>query len=383
MKTLALAALFLSAPVWSSGKKSPEAVIADSTGLADKMQADLAKEEEIREQEMESYWDAQPEAEPVVAGQLLAGLKKIPWPDPRPVPKEKYLERPEVRAGELTDEEADPLLAGTAKKEKESAEELEAARRASDMSRYGLWLENFGFFQRAINACESGRTSGAERVKVLESAQTFVKEDVPLFYLAETVDSSDRPLEGLEARVKILLPELYKRGEYIPDYRSMLWAERVGGRLAGGMSGVTEAEKRRYYKIIARVRKFDPRAPQTEAAGGAVLASAPVAGAAKDAKWEQFLRDLAGQCNKTISTLSFSSDPSRHKDTGDKVEQAIRKMLASFPPGWEKYPRARWAHGWFSGALDRAGKAQDPTGRAMEIFKALDKYEAGLGPAGE
>ncbi|MDO8804829.1 MAG: hypothetical protein Q7R35_10380 [Elusimicrobiota bacterium] len=329
--------------------------------------------------EFPDYWDAQPEAEPVVSGQLLSKLKAIPWPDPRPVPKEKYLERPVVKARELTEEEGDPLLAGLAKKEAEAGSELKDAQRESDMARYGLWMENFGFYQRMINACEGGRTSGAERVKVLEGAQVFIKEGVPRFYLAETVDSSARPLDGLEERVKLLIPQLYKQGQYIPDYRSRLWAERIGGQLAGGMSGVTGTEKQRYYKIIARIRDFDPRVPQAEAAGGAALAAAPAAGAAGDAKWEDFLQGLSVQCRKIISTINFSVPPEQQKAAGEKIEQDMRRLLASFPAGWQKYPRAKWAHSWFAGALERSGKAADPGARGLEIFNALDKYEAGLG----
>ena len=384
MKTLMLAALFLSAPAWAAKKKSAEAAIAEAMKQADAIPAQLALEEEARKQEMYDYWDAWPEAEPVVPGQLLSKLKKTPWPDPRPVPKEKYLERPEVKARELTEEEGDPLLAGLGKKEAEVKNELEAAQQESDEARYGLWMENFGFFQRSINACEGGRTGGAERVKILEAALVFLKEGEPRFYLRPATEKAAGSLEGLEARVKQLIPQLYKQGQYIPDYRSMLWAEQTGGQLAGGLSGVSALEKQRYYKIIGRIRDFDPRAPQAEAAGGGALAGAPAAGAAKDAKWEQFLTGLAGQCNKTISGLNLATaQPSQYKEIGDRAEQALRKMLASFPPGWQKYPRAKWAHLWFSSALEKAGKGADPAARGMAIFKSLDSYEAGLGPERE
>ena len=119
MKTLLLAALLLAAPAWAAKKKSAEAAIAEAMKQADAIPARLAREEEARKQEMYDYWDAWPEAEPVVPGQLLSKLKKTPWPDPRPVPKEKYLERPEVKARELTEEEGDPLLAGLGKKKSE------------------------------------------------------------------------------------------------------------------------------------------------------------------------------------------------------------------------------------------------------------------------
>lgn len=389
MKTNALfltviALSLAAAPAWSAKKKSMEQIIEEGKKAADNMQAELAQEEEARKQALADYWDAQPEAETVVAGQLLEKLKKLPWPDPRPVPKEKYLERPSVKARELTEEEADPLLAGLGKKEKEIKSGLEAAQQESDAARYGLWMENFGFFQRAINACESGGTAGAERVKILEGALVFIKEGEPRFYLRETTEKAAGALDGLAARVKQLIPDLYARGEYAPDYRAMLWAEQTGGQLAGGLSDIGEKEKRRFYKIIKRIRDFDPRAPQAEAEGGGTLTGAPAAGAAKDAKWEEFLRSLTGQCNKTLSGLNLmAAQPSQYKELGDKVEQALRKMLVSFPAGWQKYPRAKWAHGWFSSALDKAGKGADPQSRGMALFKALDGYEAGLGPEQE
>lgn len=390
------------APAWSAKKKSVEQVIEEGKKAADNMQAELAAGEEAGKQEMYAYWDALPAAEPVVPGQLLSKLKTLPWPDPRPVPKEKYLERPVVKARELTEEEGDPLLAGLAKKEDEVKNELEAAQRESDEARYGLWLENLGFFRRGVSSCEAGDTAGAERVKLLEAARVFIKEGVPRFYLKETTekpaakdfggmqigkaggkekaDAGD--LKALEKRVTLLVSSLYRDGEYIPDYRSMLWAEQAGGKLAAGLSGISEKEKQRYYKIIARIRDFDPRAPQAEAAGGGALAGAPAGGAARDAKWEQFLQGLVGQCNKTISGLNLATaQPSQYKELGDRAEQALRKMLASFPPGWQKYPRAKWAHNWFSSALDKA--AADPAARGMAIFKALDSYEAGLGPERE
>ena len=403
MKTLILAVLFLAAPAWAAKKKSAEAAIADAMKQADAIPAQLAKDEEARKKEMTDYWDAQPEAEPVVPGQLFSKLKKTPWPDPRPVPKEKYLERPVVKARELTEEEGDPLLAGLGKKEDEVKNELEAAQKESDEARYDLWLRNFVFFRNALDSCEAGGTGGAERVKLLEGAQVFIREGLPRFYLKETTEKpAGKDLDGfqhagaglkkekadagdlkaLEARVKRLVASLYGKGEYIPDSRSMLWAEQMGGQLAGGLSGVGAPDKRRYYKIIERVRNFDPRAPQAEAAGGGALAGAPAAGAARDVNWEQFLAGLAAQCNKTISGLNLASaQPSQYKELGDKAEQALRKMLASFPAGWQKYPRAKWAHDWFSSPLEKS--VTDPAARGMAVFKALDSYEAGLGAGGD
>ncbi len=405
MKTLTLIALFLAAPAWSGGEKSAEASISDAMKQADAIPAQLAREEEARKQEMLAYWDVQSEAEPVVPGQLLSKLKTIPWPDPRPVPKEKYLERPVVKARELAEEEGDPLLAGLAQKENEVKNELEAAQKESDEARYSQWMRNFVFFRNAVESCEAGETGGAERVKLLEGAQVFIKEGLPRFYLKETAEKpAEKDLGGfqhtgagvkkekadagdlkaLEGLVKRLVSSLYAKGEYIPDPRSMLWAEQTGGQLAGGLSGVGAPDKQRYYKIMERVRNYDPRAPQAEAAGGGALAGAPAAGAAKDAKWEQFLTGLVGQCNKTISGLNLATaQPSQYKEIGDRAEQALRKMLASFPPGWQKYPRAKWAHNWFSSALEKAGNGADPAGRGMSLFKALDSYEAGLGPERE
>ncbi|MDO8804165.1 MAG: hypothetical protein Q7R35_07030 [Elusimicrobiota bacterium] len=381
MNILMIAVLLFTAPAWSAGKKSLESLMEESKKAAETLAAESALKKEVRDQTREAYWDAQPEAEAVVPGQLLAALKKIPWPDPRPVPKEKYLERPEVKAKELNDGEADPLLAGLATKEKEVKSALEAAQQESDEARYDLWMENFGFYQRAINACEAGRLAGAERVKVLEAALVFVKEGEPRFHLRGTTDKAAGTLEGLEERVKLLIPDLYKKGQYIPDYRDMLWADHINGQLAGGLSGVGEKERQRYYKILERVRNFDPRAPQAEGEGGEVLAGAPAADAAKDAKWEQFLRGLVSRCKTTISVMNIlSAPPAQYKEIGDKAELAIRKMLASFPAGWEKYPRAKWAHGWFSAGLEKAGKSAEPASRGLELFQTLNKYEAGLGP---
>lgn len=265
-------------------------------------------------------------------------------------------------------------------KEKEIKSGLEAAQQESDKTRYALWMENFGFFQRAINACESGGTAGAERVKILEGLLVFIKEGEPRFYLRETTEKAAGALDGLAARVKQLIPELYARGEYAPDYRAMLWAEQTGGQLAGGLSGIGETEKRRFYKIIKRIREFDPRAPQAEAEGGGALTGAPAAGAAKDAKWEQFLRGLVGRCNKTISGMNLmTAQPSEYPALLARVEKEINAILASFPAGWQKYPRARWAHDWFAGALEKNKKAADPMTGGRELFKALNDYETGLG----
>lgn len=396
-----IAVSLAAAPAWSAKKKSIEQIIEEGKKAADNVPAELAREEEARTQEMAAYWDARPEAEPVVPGQLLSRLKKLPWPDPRPVPKGKYLERPVVKARELTEEEGDPLLAGLGEKEAEVKNELEAAQRDSDQARYARWMENFDFFHGALDSCEAGETAGAERVKLLEATQVFIKEGMPRFYLKETLEKPAEKdfggmqhsgaaekkrkayagdLKALEPRIKRLISLLYGKGEYIPDYRAMLWAERTGGQLAGGLTGISEKEKQRYYKIIARVRNYDPRAPQAEAGGGAAQAGAPAAGAARNAKLEDFLQGLVGQCNKTISSLDLmSAPPSKYKEIGDKAEQAIGKMLAAFPAGWQKYPRARWAHDWFSSALTKAGKGADPAARGMALFKALDSYEAGLG----
>ena len=94
---------------------------------------------------------------------------------------------------------------------------------------------------------------------------------------------------------------------------------------------------------------------------------------------EQFLQGLVNQCNKTIAGLNVASAaPSRYTEIGNKAEQAMRKMLASFPDGWQNYPRARWAHSWFSDALEKSLKSKASADRGMTLFKALDKYEAGL-----
>lgn len=378
MKIFLIAALLTASPAWSAQKKSAEALIEESGKAADSIAAAAAGEEAARQLELERYWDAQPEAPAVVPGQLLANLRKLPWPDPRPVPKEKYLERPEVKARELTGEEGDPLLAGLDAKESGIKSELEAARKASDDARYDLWLENFGFYMRAINDCESGRTSGAERVKILEGMQAFLKEGEPRFYLRETGEKAAGTLPGLAERSKLLVAELYRKGEYIPNYKDLLWAERMGGQISGGLSGAAAKDKQRYYKIVARVRAFDPRALQAEGQGGAPKAAAPAAGQARDEKWEKFLAGLVPQCNAAISSMDFQSLNPDYRLAVNKQAAAVKGMLESFPPGWEDYPRAKWARGWFSSAVEKAGKETSDAGRAMELFKALDNYEAGL-----
>ena len=103
--------------------------------------------------------------------------------------------------------------------------------------------------------------------------------------------------------------------------------------------------------------------------------------------WEDYaVRDNLG---RLVEVQSVGRDITERKaledaltEARDKAEAAIRKMLASFPAGWQKYPRADWAHAWFSASLEKAGRAADPGRRGMELFKALDKYEAGL-KAGE
>lgn len=342
------------------------------------MTHEMKQNEETARAEMENYWSAQPEAAAVIHGQFLANLKKLSWPDPRPEAREKYFIRPEIKVRELKGEEADPLLSGLVKKEKNVKNDLEAAQIESDEARYKLWKKNVTFFQLGINSCEAGNISGAERVALLEALQSFIKEGIPRFYLRYATDGDAEALARMSSRVKALITDLYRQGQYVPDYRSMLWAERIGGHLAGGMSVVNEKEKRSYYKIIARLRAFDPRAPQAEAEGGETQAVAPV-DAAKDTKMEAFLQGLVSQCDKTIAGLNVASaTPSQHTEIGNKAERAIRKMLDSFPDGWQKYPRARWAHGWFSDALEKSSKANAPADRGMALFKALDRYEVGL-----
>ena len=363
-------ALLLSAPSQAAENAGADWVAA--------MTQEMKQKEDAARAEMENYWVAQPEAAAVIPGQFLANLKTLPWPDPRPEAKEKYYSRPEVKARELTGEDADPLLAGLSKKEKSVKNELQAAQRESDEERYGLWKKNVVFFQQGIDFCASGSPSGAERVALLEAAQGFVKEGVPHFYLRDATDDDNAALAQISSRVQALIADLYRQGQYVPDYKSVLWAERIGGHLAGGITPVSEKEKRSYYKIIARLRVFDPRAKQAEAKGGETLTSAP-ADAAMDPRMERFLQGLVNQCNKTIAGLNVVSvAPSQYTEIGNKAEQAIREMLASFPDGWQKYPRAKWAHGWFSDALEKSDKAKVPADRGMTLFKALDKYEAGL-----
>jgi len=325
---------------------------------------------------MENYWAAQPDAAAVIPGPFLVNLKNLSWPDPRPEAREKYLARPEVQARELKEEEVDPLLAGLAKRSRAVKRDLEAAQSASDESRYQLWQKNVAFFQQGIGACAAGTISGAARVALLEAALGFVKEGVPRFYLREITDDDNAVLARMSGRVQALIADLYRQGQYVPDDGSMLWAERTGKHLAGGITPVSETEKRGYYKIIARLRAFDPRAAQAES--GEILAAAP-ADAATDPRMEAFLQGLVSRCDKTIAGLNLAAAaPSRYTEIGNQAEQAIRDMLASFPDGWQQYPRARWAHGWFSDALMKSGKANAPADRGMLLFKALDKYQAGL-----
>ena len=382
---LASAIVLALTPAWAAKKKSMEEIIEDGKKAADNMAAESAQKREAEKKAMEDYWDAQPEAEPVVPGGLLSKLKKIPWPDVRPVAKEKYFPRPEVKADAPADEEEyDPLMAGAAKKEKAAQRDLEAVRKESDAARFDLWLKNIDFYVQKLDACAAGRLEGAERVKTIESALAFVKEGQPEFYLKSVADRGVKYLKEMETRIKEMTAALYQEGLYVPDYKALFWAEETGGKIAAGLPGVTEKEKSRYSKIIARVRNFDPRAPEAEAAGGGALAGAPAAGAAKDAKWEQFLRGLAGRCNKTISGLNLmTAQPAEYPALLARVEKEINAILASFPAGWQKYPRAKWAHNWFTGALDKNKKAADPMTGGRELFKALNDYETGLGPERE
>lgn len=358
----------------------PPLCAAENVGaeMATAMTQEIKQQEEARNAQMESYWDAQPEAPAVIPGQFLAKLKTLPWPDPRPVAKEKYFTRPEVKARELKGEDADPLLAGLSKKEKSVKNELQAAQRESDEERYALWKRNVVFFQQGIESSASGAIAGQERVSLLEAALVFVKEGVPRYYLHDTVNEDTAILAQISNRAQALIANLYKQGQYVPDYKSMLWAERIGNHLAGGITPVSEREKRDYHKIIARLRAFDPRATQAEAKDGETLAAAPAAAAA-DPAMEQFLQGLVSQCNKTIAGLNVAAAvPSQYTEIGNKAEQAIRNMLASFPSNWQNYPRAKWAHGWFADALEKSAGISVPADRGMALFKALDKYEAGL-----
>lgn len=363
-------ALLLSAPSQAAENAGADLVAA--------MTQEMQQKEDAARAEMENYWAAQPEAAAVIPGQFLANLKTLPWPDPRPEAKEKYYSRPEVKARELTGEDADPLLAGLSKKEKSVKNELQAAQRESDEERYARWNKNVAFFRQGIESCASGNISGQERVALLEAVRGFVKEGVPRYYLHDTVDADRATLAQISRRVEVLVAELYRQGQYVPDYKSMLWAERIGGHLAGGITPVSEKEKRSYYKIIARLRSFDPRAQEALVAGGEALTAAP-ANAATDPKMEQFLQGLVNQCNKTIAGLNVAqAAPSQYTEIGNKAEQAIRKMLVSFPAGWQNYPRSKWAYGWFADALEKSAQEHAPAARGMTLFRALDKYEAGL-----
>jgi hypothetical protein len=368
-RVLPLIALLCTVP-----SQAAEAAGAD---MATAITREIQQKEDAARAGMERYWEAQPDAPAVIPGQFLTSLKKLPWPDMRPEPKAKYYDRPEVKARELSDEEADPLLAGLAKKEKSIKNEREAAQRENDEERYALWKRNYDFFLQGMASCKAGTTSGADRVALLEAAQAFIKEGMPRFYLMDTKsDSAD--LERMSGQVQTLIASLYQQGQYVPDYRSLLWAERIGGHLAGGVTPVSEKEKRSYYKIIARLHAFDPRAPEAEANSGGALSAAP-AGATTNPGMEPFLQGLVEQCNKAIAGLNVSAaTPAQYPAIGNKAEQAIRKMLASFPRGWQDDPRARWAHGWFAEALEKSGKAGTPLERGMTLFKALDQYEAGL-----
>lgn len=380
---LLAAAIALAVPfAWAAKKKTIEETIKESMKAADQMTADMAQEREAEKKAMEDYWDAQPDAPAVLPGKFLETLRKLPWPELRPVPKEKYFTRPEIKAGVPADgEEDDPLLAGSWKKERAAQKDLKALRKESDDARFALWLRNIDYFAKALDGCKAGATEGAERVKIMESALVFIKEGEPEFHLRAVADEGVKLLKKMEAVIKELASELYRRGEYIPDHKDLNMAEKISGRLAfpaGDPEPLTEKEKQRYYKVADRFARLDPRAPDAAAQGAPVRYAA--GGGAKDARREEFLRGLVGRCNKTISGLNLmAAQPSDYPALIAKVEKEINAILASFPPGWQKYPRARWAHDWFSGALEKAKKSADPGARGKELFRALNDFEAGLG----
>lgn len=322
-----------------------------------------------------AYWDAQPPAPAVLPDGFLGRLRKAPWPDARPVPKERYFERPEIKARELQGDEGDPLLAGIAGREDEVKQEQQSEQDRSDTERLALWGRNLDFFSRALADCRAGRTAGAERVKVLESLLGFVKEKEPRFHRLRLAEAGSRRLSEMGGQAQALIADLEARGEYAPDILALQWAERTGGALAGGITPVPEGDKRNYHKIVARAARFDPRAAQL-GARPAAAAGAPVG--AKDEKWEAFLEDLIGQSQKLLKSLDLSAPASEHKALTDKLERSMRKLLAGFPPGWQKYGRAKWAHGWLAEGLAESARANDTEARGKALYMALYQLEAGL-----
>lgn len=365
-------------PVWAAKKKSIEDTIRESQKAADDMVADMARQKEAEKKAMEDYWDAQPDAPAVLPGNFLSTLKKLPWPDLRPVPKEKYFPRPEVKAAAPDEEEDDPLLAGLAKKEKAAKQDLEAAQKESDDQRFGLWLQNIDFYTKALDDCASGATEGAGRVKTMESALIFIKEGQPEFYLRTVADRGVKLLKEMEAGIKELSARLYLEGQYIPNYKDLDMADKLCGRIAAGSFDVgeplTEKEKQRCYKVLDRLSRLDPRAPQAQGSGLKTAAG----GGPRDAKWEEFLTGLVAKNNKVLSGLNFAADPSEYPAICADIEKQINGLLASFPAGWQKYPRAKWAHDWYAGALEKSKKTADPGAKGQELFRVLNDFEAGL-----
>ncbi|HAH31908.1 MAG TPA: hypothetical protein DCL44_06300 [Elusimicrobia bacterium] len=365
--------MFLTIPAWSAENKPA------GEGIAESLKTELTQEKEARKQAMENYWDSQPKAGAVMPNRLFLKLKKIPWPDTRPVPKDKYFERPEVKARELKTEGGNPPLASPAKKEKELKNDLETARKESDETRFNLWAQNTGFYRQAIADSETGRITGSERVKALESALVFIKEGEPRFYLRDIADKCLNKLEEMGTDIKALIAKLEQTGQYIPDYQALEWAEKIGGRLSAGEFAigepVVETEKQRYYKITDRVVRFDPRVSAAKAQGEEVVY---VPGPGNDPKWEKFISGLIERNNKMLSRFNLSATAeNREKICGD-IESSMRKMLAEFPAGWEKYPRAKWAHDWFTRALEKSRQSFGISAKGTVLYQALNTFDSGL-----